>query len=70
MSWKRSVLVRSEMLGLVVSNLIVDDMYFRHNRENLAQPIKKQLSKKTKTFLLFFIAFLKPTSNSEDFEKR
>ena len=40
LSWKTSLLVRSEVLGLFVKLLPADDKYCRYNRENVPQPIK------------------------------
>ena len=56
-----SLLVIPESLGMLVNNLIADDMYSGHGRENLQQPIQMQLSKKKKFFSKFFTAFLKST---------
>ena len=41
----------------------------RSNRKNLPLPIQMQLSRKSKTFCQFFIAFLESTLNFEHFEK-
>ena len=40
------------------------------NRDNLAQPIQMQLSRKQKTFSEFFSAFLKSSLNFEHFQKK
>ena len=56
------------MLGLLVNNLIADDKYSRHSRENFPHQIQMQLSQKAKTFSRLYIAFLKSTSHSEYFE--
>ena len=49
--------------------LTADGKYSRHNRENSPLPIQMQLSKNSKTFHCFFIAFLESTLNFENFEK-
>ena len=40
------------------------------NRDNLMQPIHKELSQKLKTFSQFFCAFSKSGLNIEHFEKK
>ena len=50
-------LVISELLGLLVQILIVDDKYSVHTNENLRQPIQRQtnsFSQKQYTFSQFF----------------
>ena len=44
-SWKMFLLVISEILGLLVNTLTVDNKYSLSNSENLPQPIQMQLSK-------------------------
>ena len=68
MSLKASLLVRSEALGLFVNILTVDDMYSRHNKENVWQPIQMQLSKKPKVFFTFL--FLKFIPNFKHFGQK
>ena len=46
-----SLLLRSEILGLFIETLIVDNKYSRHYKENFAQAIEMQLCKK-----LFFLS--------------
>ena len=70
MSLKKSFLVRSEILGLLVNTLTADCEYAPHNRENLALPTQMQLSKKVKTCWGFVIAFLESTFNFKNFEKK
>ena len=65
-----SLLVISQFLELFVNNLIADDLYSRHNRENFSQSIRMQLSKTPKPFIQFFIAFPKFKSNFQFFEKK
>ena len=69
LSWKKSFLVRFEILGLLVNTLTGDDEYSRHNRKNLALAIQMQLSKKPKTFCCIFIAFLKSLLKFEHLKK-
>ena len=70
MIWKKVHFARSELLGLFVKTLTAGVTYSRHKKENFAQKIKIQIYKKPKTFSLFFIAFLKSTSNSVYFGKK
>ena len=51
LSWKSSLLVRSEILGLFVNGFTADEKYSRHNREKIPQPVQMQLSKKNENFL-------------------
>ena len=67
---KTSLLVNNEILGLFINNLIADEIYSRHTRENFGQPIQMQLFKKSETFSGIFIAFLKSSSNFEHFETK
>ena len=60
-SWKKLLLVRSEILGLFVNTLTADEKYSRYNREKFPQQIQMQLYKKPKTFSRLFIVFLKST---------
>ena len=53
-SWKRSLLVRSEILKMVFNSLTVNDKYSNHCRKNFVRPIQTQLSKKLKAFFSFF----------------
>ena len=70
LSYKKSFLVRYEILGLLFNTLTADYQYSRSNRENLPLPIQMQLFKKPKTFCCIFIAFLESTLNFEYFEKK
>ena len=69
-SRNRLVLVRSEVLGQLVNTLTADYKHSAWNRENLPQQVQTLISKETKTFSGFFIAFLKCTLNLEYFEKK
>ena len=70
MSWKKPVLVWSEILRLFVSTLTPDGKYIHHNMQNLQNQLQTPISQKEKTFSAFFIAFLECASNSEHFEKK
>ena len=70
MSWKKSALVRSKILGLFVNTFTAEYTYCRRNMQTLTQEVQTPLSLKQKTFFQFFIAFLKSTWNGEHFEKK
>ena len=55
LSCKISLLVRSVMLGLFLNTMTVNDKYSHHSRDNLAQPIQMQLSKKKNVFFRNFL---------------
>ena len=50
--------------------MTADDKYSLLNRDNLKQPIRKQLSQKEKRFSQFFLKFSKSTLNFEHFQKK
>ena len=58
LSWKMSLLLILEILGLFINTFTAYDKYFHYNGENFLQPIQIQLSKKQKTFSWFFAPFL------------
>ena len=70
MSWKKSALVRSKILGLFVNTLTSKYTYSRRNMQTFMQQVQTPLSLKQKTSSGFFIAFLKSTWNGEHFEKK
>ena len=70
MSWKKSTLVTSKILGLFVNTLTAEYTYSRRNMQTFKQQVQTPLSLKQKTFSGFFIAFLKSTLNGEHFEKK
>ena len=70
MSRKKSVLVRHKALELFVNTLSVDDKYSLLNRDNLAQPIRTQLSQKQKSFYELFFKFSKSALNIKYFQKK
>ena len=51
------------MLGLFVNELTVDEKDYLLTRDNLTQTIQIQLPGKEKSFLEFFLAFLKSILN-------
>ena len=70
MSWKKSALVRSKILGLFVNTLTAEYTYFHRNMQTLTQQVKTPLSLKQKTFSRFFIAFVKFKLNGEHIQKK
>ena len=70
LSWKKSALVRSKILGLFVNTLTAEYTYSRRNMQTFTQKIQTPLSLKQKSFSGFFIAFLKCSWNGEHFEKK
>ena len=69
-SQKKSFLVKSENLGVLVNTMTANYEYFCSNRENLLLPIQMQLSERSKLFCCFFIVFLEFRLNFERFEKK
>ena len=59
LSWNKSALVRSKILGLFVNTLTAEYTYSRRNMQTLTQQVQTPLSLKQKTFFGFSIAFLK-----------
>ena len=70
LSWKKSLLLTCQILGLLVNTLATDEKYPVLNRDNLTIPIQMQLSQKQKTFSEFFAAFLKSRLNFKYFLKK
>ena len=70
LSYKKSLLVICKISRLFINTLSADGKYSLFNRDNLTQPIQMQLSRKQKNFSEFFYAFLKSTSNFEDFQRK
>ena len=67
---KKSVLVTCKISILSPNTLNADSKYLLLNRDNLTQPIQKQVSPKQKTFSEFFSAYLKFSLNFEHFQKK
>ena len=57
LSWEKSLLVRTEILGLFVNIWTADDKYSRHSRENFPQQFQMQLSQKQNFFVNFLLRF-------------
>ena len=55
---------------MFVNTLSADDKYSLHNRDNLAQPIRTQLSQKQKPFHQLLLVFSKSALNLEYFQKK
>ena len=67
---KKSLLLTSQILGLLLNTLATDEKYPLLNRENLTITVQMILSQKQKTSLQFFAAFLKSNSKLERFETK
>ena len=59
-----------KILRLFVNTLTVNEKHYLLTRDNLTQKIQMQLSKKQKTFFLFFFPFLKSILNFERLPKK
>ena len=70
LSWKKSALVRSKILGLFVNMLTAEYTYSRRNMQTFTQQVQTPLPLKQKPFSRFFFAFLKYTWNGEHFQKK
>ena len=70
LSWKKSLLLTWQILGLLVNTFAADEKYPVLNRDNLTIPIQMQLSQKQKTFSQLFAAFLKFRLNFKYFGKK
>ena len=67
---EKSVLVRSQILGLFFNALTSEYQDSHRNMQNFPQEIQTQLSQKRKAFPGFFIEFLKCASSLQHFEKK
>ena len=70
LSWEKSVLVRSKILGVFVNTLTAEYKYSGRNMQNFQQQLQTKLSRKQKAFSGFFIAFLKCAVSWGHFEKK
>ena len=70
LSWRKSLFLTCQILGLLVNTLAADEKYPLFNRDNLKIAIQLQLSQKQKTFPQFFAAFCKSGRNIERLEKK
>ena len=59
-----------EILRPFVNGLTADDKYSGSNMKNLQQQIHTPLSRKQRTFSVFFIAFLKCAWNLQHFQEK
>ena len=57
LSCKKSLLVIFKVLGVFLNIMIADEKYSPLTLGNLTQPIQMQVSKKQKTFSIFFCIF-------------
>ena len=69
LSWKKTLLLTCQILGLLVSTLAANEKYPVLNRDNSKIPIQMQLSHKQKFFSAFSAALLKFSWNYERFQK-
>ena len=70
LSWKKSLFLTSQILGLLVNTLAADEMYPVLTRDNLMVPIQMQLSQKQTSFSQFLGAFSESKLNLKYFEKK
>ena len=70
LSWKNSLLLTCQILGLLVNSFSADEEYPILNRDKLTIPIQLQLSEKEKTFSQFLAAFLKSRLIFQDLKKK
>ena len=70
LSWKKSLLLTCQILGLLVNTLAANEKYLVLNRDNLTIPIQMHVSQKRKNFLNFSAAFLKSRLNFKHFLKK
>ena len=69
-SWKKSMLVLSKFLRLLVKTLTDNEKYSLLYRDNLMQQIQVLLSPKEKTFSIISSEILQPTLNFAHFQKK
>ena len=69
-SWKRSPLVRSKILGLFCNTFNADRMSSFHRLEKLSRQVQTLLSQKRRTFSDIFLAFSECTQNFAHFETK
>ena len=69
LSWKKTLLLTCQILGLLVNTLAANEKYPVLNRDNSKIPIQMQLSHKQKFFSAFSAALLKFSWNYERFQK-
>ena len=69
-SWKKSLLLTSQIFGRLGNTLPAYEKYPVLNRDNLTILIQKQLSEKPKSFSKFFAEFLKSRINFKYLDKK
>ena len=70
LSWRKSPLLRSKILGLFGNTLTAEYMFSPHRWEKLRQKVQMLLSPKQRTFSLIFIALSESAQTFADFEKK
>ena len=70
LTWKKSLLLTCQILGLLVNILASDEKSPLLKRDNLTTPIQMQLSLKDKDFSVFFAPYLKFSLNFKYLEKK
>ena len=70
LSWKKSLLLTCQVLGLLVNTLSTDEKHLVFHRDNLTIPIKMQLSQKQKVFLNFLLLFWSLAENLHVLKKK
>ena len=70
LSWKTSLLLTWQILGLFVNTLVADEMYLLLNGENITISIQMQLPQKKITFSHFLAAILKSRINFKYFQAK
>ena len=70
LSWKKTALLWSKILGHFANTLTADDKYSFRYMQNLLHKLQTLLSQKRKTFSWYFIPFLKCAKNFKHFEKK
>ena len=70
MSWKKSALVRSKILGLFVNTLTAEYTYSRRNMQTFTQQVQTPLPLKQKIFLDFLLPFWNSHEMENIFKKK
>ena len=70
MHWKKSLLVIHKIVRAFVHTLAVNGKQYLLNRDNLTQPIQRQLSQKQKILSQLFFPFLKSILNFKYLPKK
>ena len=70
MSWKKSALVGSKILGLFVNTLTAEYTYSRRNMQTFTQQVQTPLSLKQKLFLDFLLRFWNLNEIENIFKKK